>query len=87
VPSTDDNDTNPEPFARSGSSPSPSVPSGDSYMLCGSSANPSIATTKASEVPASVPPEVGEPPGGDKEGIPMVTGGEPGRKAGDYSEL
>jgi hypothetical protein len=34
-----------------------------------------------------VPPEVGEPPGDDKEGIPMVTGGEPGRKAGDYSEL
>ena len=61
-PPTDDKDTSPKPSARSGSSPSPSVPGNASSILCESSAKPSIATTAASEVSPSVPPEVFEPP-------------------------
>jgi hypothetical protein len=54
VPSMDDKDTNPKPYARSGCSPSPSALGGDSSMLCVSPAKHSIART---EVPPSVPPK------------------------------
>jgi hypothetical protein len=56
VAAHDDKDTIPKSSARSGSSSSPSVPGGNSFMMRGSSKKTSIAITAASEVPLSVPP-------------------------------